>query len=57
MKTVHSSFMPIPCHGCGELTPVSTKFGVPIACKCGVVHTALEVHVVSGDDMPKVDAK
>jgi hypothetical protein len=57
MKTSHSSLGPIPCHGCQEFTPVSTKFGVPIACKCGVQHSAVEVIVASGEDLPKPPAE
>ncbi len=53
MKTTHTDFNPIACHGCGKQTAISTKFGVPIACECGVSHTAIGVTVASGEDLPK----
>lgn len=56
MKTTHTSFMPIACHGCQKETAISTKLGTPIACKCGVVHVPLAVLVASGDDIPKPPA-
>ena len=57
MNSTHTNLGPVACHGCGKLTPISTRLGTPIGCAhCGVEHTVTSVLVTSTVGPPPAPA-